>query len=1474
MIARVVSLTRPSAFERAFVPSIVVVSSSSSSVPIGWASASPRVTAVLARALIVPIAMIVPIVATTIVVPIVPIAPVVPVVPVVRTVARHRVKEWLGFAASSLGVGRRAMASRSPFGDADSDEDDDWLNDVAPAASEDVGNASWLSDSEVRAGTPASESSTSVPPTREDAGAVGKASERREETPIAREATETSAFGAVTPRAFGSPRATTPMARHTAAFQTTPASPSAHEVEPIAGGFVEVSNGDLGALFGGDDADDDWMSPTTSGARETRDHAPVASAAPVQAPAVAFGVEQMSPTQVVHAASAPFASPPMAPQGDGVDLFNSFDDKPAAAPEPERSVPEPVVVAPEPQPTSANESEAYAPTPAVHAQYAPFGSATIEKDDGMDFFNNLDSAAETSAAGPFNASSTSTFVEGPTHPDVPALAHEAPAAVEADVNAYQEPETKEEISYQPQQAFYEESHAPAHEYPQTEFVTGGDVARQTTPFVAELVHEPAPPPPPAQVIPPPPPPPTQQHEHQDIFSHPAANEPVAPIHFQEHAPETQFTQHAEYVQEPIVSAPPMIPAYSSENLHSRVSSSNSVAELQTPPPTPLRPTFMVPTPIHETATLDHGGFSQSQGPVPFTPPPRVDAVYEAYEPARTQQPQRLEYTAAPSASYGGYASGQQMEYAAYSESATQKPVRYDDVDRSPHGRPHHVAMSFGFGGSLMLSGPGFPGGRTSHGSTIPPCSLRVYSVSSLLKDGSVLGNEYVRSMEELEGPFANRRTGDVMKMMDAAVAAERDQGREGESLLYRVLQTMLRHKGDLLSTTDMLGEGKSGAFRELATLLTGDASSAADGGWVAASASLSPLNPANAADETAITRVESLLIAGRRGEALRVAIEARLWPHALLLARHLGGQHYQDTVAAMAKSACRLGSPLHTLEMIMAGLPEELAMSVSRTPVDAHGVQAPSGASKISELLPRWREHVAILCANPTCGGEFVLKALGDELARQNDIDAAHVAYALSSERPAPYGFNSRLCLVGADHKKFPRTYVSPRAVQLSEIFESAVLGSNSQAQMAALLPYKLLLAGALAEVGKLRQALAYVESVLKSVRSLDRHCPEVNAARVGVLAAQLEDQLHNALKGKGGRLAGAAAGAAKSLVSGVRGLLDRSVSSLFGDGGEFQQSQPTPRQTCEPHQQQQYAQYAPQYAPHAPNAVETHPMASTTPAPAQHAAMHATHQRTPSGSGLLRSVSSLFGASGQKPPSPPEPTTSQENAFYYDEERKMWLERGKEPPKEAPPVGAPPVRTPSEQSVSGLDSTGPPPLASQNGHSPHSKQGGVRSRYVDTFNHAASQSASPHVQNGVAAQGFVPAAPNAAAAMKTPSQFFMPAPSVSHSRDESTESYSSSNAHASHAYAPHERNGSFHEDNGFYGYGDSGHPTEPSPPPALAQPPTQPNAIPGPPVIDPALLAAPSLAPGATLPPSHHHHHRGSSAELVTEELHELNLQ
>jgi hypothetical protein len=77
----------------------------------------------------------------------------------------------------------------------------------------------------------------------------------------------------------------------------------------------------------------------------------------------------------------------------------------------------------------------------------------------------------------------------------------------------------------------------------------------------------------------------------------------------------------------------------------------------------------------------------------------------------------------------------------------------------------------------------------------------------------------------------------------------------------------------------------------------------------------------------------------------------------------------------------------------MAGFPQELISNRDGTQMAGH--------SRVRELLPRWREHVAILCSNPTNGSEIVLKALGDELwMAQNDISAAHVAYALSREKP------------------------------------------------------------------------------------------------------------------------------------------------------------------------------------------------------------------------------------------------------------------------------------------------------------------------------------------------------------------------------------------------------------------------------------------------------------------------------------------
>lgn len=46
-------------------------------------------------------------------------------------------------------------------------------------------------------------------------------------------------------------------------------------------------------------------------------------------------------------------------------------------------------------------------------------------------------------------------------------------------------------------------------------------------------------------------------------------------------------------------------------------------------------------------------------------------------------------------------------------------------------------------------------------------------------------------------------------------------------------------------------------------------------------------------------------------------------------------------------------------------------------------------------------------------------------------ITAAHICYLVAEANFEPYSDSARLCLIGADHWKFPRTYASPDAIQV-----------------------------------------------------------------------------------------------------------------------------------------------------------------------------------------------------------------------------------------------------------------------------------------------------------------------------------------------------------------------------------------------------------------------------------------------------------
>ena len=48
-----------------------------------------------------------------------------------------------------------------------------------------------------------------------------------------------------------------------------------------------------------------------------------------------------------------------------------------------------------------------------------------------------------------------------------------------------------------------------------------------------------------------------------------------------------------------------------------------------------------------------------------------------------------------------------------------------------------------------------------------------------------------------------------------------------------------------------------------------------------------------------------------------------------------------------------------------------------------------------------------------------------------NQIIAAHICYLIADKNFDQYSDSARLCLVGGDHWKYPRTYASPEAIQV-----------------------------------------------------------------------------------------------------------------------------------------------------------------------------------------------------------------------------------------------------------------------------------------------------------------------------------------------------------------------------------------------------------------------------------------------------------
>nr|CAB3466692.1 unnamed protein product [Digitaria exilis]CAB3469185.1 unnamed protein product [Digitaria exilis] len=462
--------------------------------------------------------------------------------------------------------------------------------------------------------------------------------------------------------------------------------------------------------------------------------------------------------------------------------------------------------------------------------------------------------------------------------------------------------------------------------------------------------------------------------------------------------------------------------------------------------------------------------------------------------------------------------------------------------------------------------------------------------------------------------------------------------------------------------------------------------------------------------------------------------------------------------------------------------------------------QIQATAQEVQNLLVSGRRKEALQYAQE---GQLWGPALILALQLGDKVASAHSCYLVAELNIDSYSESARMCLIGADHLRCPRTFTSPEAIQRTEVYEYAKVLGNPQYILLPFQPYKLVYAYMLAEVGKVSDSLRYCQASLKVLKASGR-TPELEAWKQ--LFSTLEERIRT--HQQGGYATNLAAG---KIVGKIFTSLDKSLSRMMGT--QSAPMPPLPQGTANerdvnspPDTKVVNSQSVMSMSPLMSSASEQSmsKMAGNS-GPGREVAHNRsisepdfgrTPQKQAAGSSKAQSTSgsgsSRFGWFVQKTvglvsKSRRQAKLGEQNKFYYDEKLKRWVEEGAEVPAEEPPLPPPPTKPSFQNSIPESNLNGPPvsggytangfaeartlnPSEPSSGMPPmpptqnqFSARGrmGVRSRYVDTFNKGGggggsanafgaatmySKQAAPSVNPLSGAKFFVPT-PAAAAA-------------------------------------------------------------------------------------------------------------------------------
>ncbi|KAG5342761.1 hypothetical protein C0989_008711 [Termitomyces sp. Mn162] len=348
---------------------------------------------------------------------------------------------------------------------------------------------------------------------------------------------------------------------------------------------------------------------------------------------------------------------------------------------------------------------------------------------------------------------------------------------------------------------------------------------------------------------------------------------------------------------------------------------------------------------------------------------------------------------------------------------------------------------------------------------------------------------------------------------------------EGKLVLVKLLQLLVEHDGRLTGTPELdtavrlalvprlEGTFGSNGFVSVAdTPLPGFSSEPQE----------TPISVTSVRPST-LNKIQDFLLRGERRQAYHLALDEKLWGHAMVIASSIDKEAWKEVVQEFLRTELGNNSStssgrecLRVAYSLFSGqgaiavqelAPQNLLARVAGRPAAPVASVAPhltprtpnfpvvpaQGPSLPPQALTKWTETAAMMLSNPlTPENSAALTALGDQLVANQLVEAAHVCYLLAPQTSPLGGLghpSARITLVGSrSPQMWPNFAKDPDPLIFSEIVEFAmslatpVKGQEPFSGIAHMQAYRFVRAIALAEIGDIQQAHKYCDAITAAI--------------------------------------------------------------------------------------------------------------------------------------------------------------------------------------------------------------------------------------------------------------------------------------------------------------------------------------------------------------------------------------------------------